>query len=131
MTSTEALVEATSIDKQFSGKRNGAHRTDLIVCDDLESSKNTNTKEIVDKNIDCSDKVVIPIGDLARTSFVYMVTTVIANGLLQHVQRKLDFYSKSLGNLTRTGTFCITGRIRKRPGHGYYDARCSNCGYRR
>jgi len=95
LASTGTLVEATSIGKQLRGKRNGAHRPDLVICDDLESSKNTNTKELVDKNIDWFDKVVVPIGDPARTSFVYMGTTVIANGLLQHVQRKSDFHSKT------------------------------------
>lgn len=95
LTSTGTLVEATSIGKQLRGKRNGAHRPDLVICDDLESSKNTNTKELVEKNIDWFDKVVIPIGDPYRTSFVYMGTTVIASGLLQHVQRKSDFHSKT------------------------------------
>lgn len=88
------LVEATSIGKQLRGKRNGARRPDLVICDDLESSKNTNTKELIEKNIDWFDKVVIPIGDPDRTAFVYMGTTVVANGLLQHVQKKSDFHSK-------------------------------------
>lgn len=95
LTSTGTLVEAASIGKQLRGKRNGSHRPDLVICDDLESSKNTNTKELIDKNIDWFDKVVIPIGDPARTAFVYMGTTVVANGLLQHVQNKADFHSKT------------------------------------
>lgn len=94
LTHTGTLVEATSIGKQLRGKRNGARRPDLVICDDLESSKNTNTKELIEKNIDWFDKVVIPIGDPDRTAFVYMGTTVVANGLLQHVQRKSDFHSK-------------------------------------
>jgi predicted phage terminase large subunit-like protein len=95
LTSTGTLVEAASIGKQLRGKRNGSHRPDLVICDDLESSKNTNTAELIAKNIDWFDKVVIPIGDPARTAFVYMGTTVVANGLLQHVQNKADFQSKT------------------------------------
>ncbi|WP_427036493.1 phage terminase large subunit [Cytobacillus pseudoceanisediminis] len=95
LTSTGTLVEAASIGKQLRGKRNGSHRPDLVICDDLESSKNTNTAELIAKNIDWFDKVVIPIGDPARTAFVYMGTTVVANGLLQHVQSKADFQSKT------------------------------------
>ncbi|MDC3413972.1 phage terminase large subunit [Terrihalobacillus insolitus] len=95
LTKTGTLVEAASIGKQLRGKRNGSHRPDLVICDDLESSKNTNTVELVQKNIDWFDKVVIPIGDPARTAFVYMGTTVVSNGLLQHVMSKADFQSKT------------------------------------
>ena len=95
LTTAGTLVEASSIGKQLRGKRNGAHRPDLVICDDLESSKNTNTKELIEKNIDWFDKVVVPIGDPHKTSFIYMGTTVIANGLLQHVQGKSDFHSRT------------------------------------
>lgn len=94
LTSEGTLVEASSIGKQLRGKRNGSHRPDLVICDDLESDKNTNTKELIEKNIDWFDKVVIPIGDPKRTAFVYIGTTVVAEGLLQHVMRKADFHSK-------------------------------------
>lgn len=95
LTYTGTLVEAASIGKQLRGKRNGAYRPDLVICDDLESEKNTNTKELVEKNISWFDKVVLPIGDPERTAFVYMGTTVVANGLLQHVQNKADFHSRT------------------------------------
>lgn len=95
LTKTGTLVEAASIGKQLRGKRNGSHRPDLVICDDLESSKNTNTSELIQKNIDWFDKVVIPIGDPARTAFVYMGTTVVSQGLLQHVMSKADFHSKT------------------------------------
>lgn len=93
-TNTGTLVESASIGKQLRGKRNGAYRPDLVICDDLESSKNTNTRELIEKNIDWFDKVVIPIGDPKRTAFIYMGTTVVADGLLQHVMGKADFESK-------------------------------------
>lgn len=95
LTNTGTLVEATSIGKQLRGKRNGASRPDLVICDDLESGKNTNTSELIAKNIDWFDKVVLPIGDPDRTAFVYMGTTVVSNGLLQHVQNKSDFHSRT------------------------------------
>lgn len=95
LTNMGTLVEATSIGKQLRGKRNGASRPDLVICDDLESGKNTNTSELIAKNIDWFDKVVLPIGDPDRTAFVYMGTTVVSNGLLQHVQNKSDFHSRT------------------------------------
>lgn len=94
-TNTGTLVESASIGKQLRGKRNGAYRPDLVICDDLESSKNTNTRELIEKNIDWFDKVVIPIGDPKRTAFIYMGTTVVADGLLQHVMNKADFESRT------------------------------------
>lgn len=94
LTGTGTLVEAASIGKQLRGKRNGAHRPDLVICDDLESSKNTNTGELIQKNIDWFDKVVEPIGNPKKTAFVYMGTTVVAEGLLQYVMSKADFQSK-------------------------------------
>src|SRR5699024_11060463 len=102
LTNTGTLVESASIGKQLRGKRNGSHRPDLVICDDLESSKNTNTKELNEKNIDWFDKVVIPIGDPDRTAFVYIGTTVVSNGLLQHVQNKADFHSRTYAAIVET-----------------------------
>lgn len=95
ITTTGILVEASSIGKQLRGKRHMSYRPDLVICDDLESSKNTNTKELIQKNIDWFDKVVLPIGDPDKTAFIYMGTAVVAEGLLQHVQNKADFESKT------------------------------------
>lgn len=94
LTTTGILVEAASIGKQLRGKRNGSHRPDLVICDDLESSKNTNTKDLIEKNIHWFNSVVIPIGDPQKTAFVYMGTAVVAEGLLQHVMNRSDFSSK-------------------------------------
>lgn len=95
LTHTGTLVESASLGKQLRGKRHGSHRPDLVICDDLESAKNTNTKELIQKNIDWFDKVVLPIGDPNRTAFIYIGTAVVANGLLQHVQSKADFHSRT------------------------------------
>lgn len=94
LTTTGTLVEASSIGKQLRGKRNGSHRPDLVVLDDLESSKNTNTKELREKNLDWLNKVVIPIGDPSKTAFVYMGTVVHVDGLLVHALSRSDFTSK-------------------------------------
>ncbi|ACV62695.1 conserved hypothetical protein [Desulfofarcimen acetoxidans DSM 771] len=51
LTKTGILVEAASMGKQLRGKRNGSYRPDLVICDDLESAKNTNTPELRDKNL--------------------------------------------------------------------------------
>lgn len=94
LTKTGTLVEASSMGKQLRGKRNGAYRPDLLILDDLESSANTNTGELRVKNLDWFNKVVIPIGDPAKTAFVYMGTIVHIDGLLPHVLKRADFETR-------------------------------------
>jgi predicted phage terminase large subunit-like protein len=94
LTTTRTLVESASIGKQLRGKRNGAYRPDLVVLDDLESAKNTNTPELREKNLHWFNSVVLPIGDPKRTAFVYMGTAVHKDGLLFEVMRRADFQSK-------------------------------------
>ncbi|BAF60374.1 hypothetical protein PTH_2193 [Pelotomaculum thermopropionicum SI] len=94
LTKSGVLVEAASMGKQLRGKRNGSHRPDLVVCDDLESAKNTNTPELRDKNLHWFNSVVIPIGDPQRTAFIYMGTIVHRAGLLPHILKRADFQSR-------------------------------------
>ncbi len=94
LSKTGSLVEASSIGKQLRGKRNGSHRPDCVILDDLESSKNTNTPELREKNLDWFNKVVIPIGTPERTAFLYMGTIVHSDGLLVHVLNRADFQSR-------------------------------------
>jgi len=94
LTTNGILVEAASMGKQLRGKRNGSYRPDLVICDDLESAKNTNTPELRDKNLYWFNSVVIPIGDPARTAFVYMGTIVHARGLLPSILGRADFASR-------------------------------------
>ena len=94
LTQNGILVEAASIGKQLRGKRNGSYRPDLVICDDLESAKNTNTPELREKNLYWFNSVVIPIGDPEKTAFVYMGTIVHASGLLPAVLKRPDFESR-------------------------------------
>jgi predicted phage terminase large subunit-like protein len=88
------LVEAASIGKQLRGKRHGSYRPDLVICDDLESQKNTNTPELREKNLYWFNSVVIPIGDPEKTAFVYMGTIIHGRGLLPAILERSDFESK-------------------------------------
>ena len=87
-------VQSASIGKQLRGARHGAYRPDLVILDDLESSKNTNTKELRDKNFNWFNSVIMPIGDITKTSFIYMGTLVHGQGLLPAVLSRSDFDSK-------------------------------------
>ena len=94
LTMTGTLVEACSMGKQMRGKRNGAYRPDLVICDDLESTKNTNTAELREKNLHWFNSVVMPIGSPRDTAFIYMGTYVNGNGLLPTIIKRGDFQSR-------------------------------------
>lgn len=94
VTTQGTRVQSASIGKQLRGARHGAFRPDLVVLDDLESSKNTNTKELREKNLHWFNSVIMPIGDITRTAFVYMGTLVHGQGLLPAVLGRSDFKAK-------------------------------------
>lgn len=94
VTTNNIRVQSASIGKQLRGARHGAFRPDLVILDDLESSKNTNTKELREKNLHWFNSVIMPIGDITRTAFIYMGTLVHGQGLLPAVLGRSDFKGK-------------------------------------
>lgn len=87
-------VQSASIGKQLRGARHGAYRPDLVILDDLESAKNTNTKELREKNLHWFNSVIMPIGDITRTAYIYMGTLIHGQGLLPAVLGRSDFKGK-------------------------------------
>lgn len=94
ITFNNVKVQSASIGKQLRGARHGAFRPDLVILDDLESAKNTNTKELREKNLHWYNSVIVPIGDVKRTSFIYMGTLVHGSGLLPDVLKRSDYDGK-------------------------------------
>jgi len=94
VTITDIRVQSASIGKQLRGARHGAYRPDLVVLDDLESAKNTNTKELREKNLHWFNSVIVPIGDITSTAYIYMGTLVHGQGLLPNILHRSDFKSK-------------------------------------
>ncbi|GAK00917.1 phage terminase large subunit [Geomicrobium sp. JCM 19055] len=84
-------VQSASIGKQLRGSRHLSHRPDLVIADDLESSRNTNTPDLREKNFHWFNSVVMPLGDPERTAFIYMGTLVHPLGLLPSVMERPDF----------------------------------------
>jgi predicted phage terminase large subunit-like protein len=93
-------VQSAGIGKQLRGARHGAYRPDLVILDDLESAKNTNTKDLRDKNLHWFNSVIMPIGDITKTAYVYMGTLVHGNGLLTAVLNRSDFKGKIYSAIT-------------------------------
>lgn len=94
VTDTNVKVQASSIGGQLRGSRFKNARPDLIICDDIESSKNTNTQDLRDKNLHWFNSVIEPIGDPTRTSIIYMGTLVHGQGLLPNVLQRPEYDSK-------------------------------------
>ncbi|MDA2738388.1 phage terminase large subunit [Bacillus cereus group sp. Bc015] len=94
VTKNNVMVASGSTQKQLRGMRFMNSRPDLIILDDLESEKNTNTPELRQKNLTWYTKTVNPLGDPQRTGFIYMGTLVNPNGLLPYVMNRADFKSK-------------------------------------
>jgi predicted phage terminase large subunit-like protein len=92
-----AKVEAASTGQALRGRNFLGRRPDLIVCDDLESTKNTNTEQLREEMANWFAQVVVPLGDPAgkRTAFVVMGTTVHPQSLLLRIiNERSDFKSK-------------------------------------
>lgn len=94
VTHNNIKVQGASMGKQLRGSRHLNYRPDLIIADDLESAKNTNTLELREKNLHWWNSVVMPMGDPTRTAFIYMGTLVHPQGLLPAVMERADFKSK-------------------------------------
>ena len=94
VTKNNIMVAIGSTQKQLRGMKFLNNRPDLLVLDDLESEKNTNTPELRQKNLTWYTKVINPLGDPQRTAFIYMGTLVNPNGLLPYVMQRADFTSK-------------------------------------
>ena len=92
-----AKLEAASSGQALRGRNWNGVRPDLIVCDDLEDKRNTNTEQLRTELRNWFSQVVVPLGDPKglRTAIVYMGTTVHHDALLIHVlERRSDFKSK-------------------------------------
>lgn len=92
-----ARVEAASTGQALRGRNWNGIRPDLIVCDDLEGKKNTNTEQLRTEMRDWFTQVVVPLGDPAgkKTALVYMGTMVHHDSLLRYVmEKRSDFKPK-------------------------------------
>lgn len=90
---SDIKVQASSIGGQLRGSRFRNARPDLIICDDLESGKNTNTEELREKNLHWFNSTIEPIGTPDKTAFIYMGTLVHGQGLLPNVLNRPEYDS--------------------------------------
>lgn len=93
----EAKIAAASTEQSIRGTRYGAHRPDLIVCDDVEDLASVKTLEIRDKTFRWFTGEVLPSGDLD--------TRVIVVGNLLHEDSLIVRLKKSIEAGELTGLF--------------------------
>jgi predicted phage terminase large subunit-like protein len=90
-------VEAASTGQALRGRNWNGQRPDLIICDDLEGKKNTNTAELRKEMRDWFTQVVMPLGDPTgkKTAFVVMGTMIHSESLLRYIiEQRSDFKSR-------------------------------------
>jgi predicted phage terminase large subunit-like protein len=92
------LVQAASSGQALRGRNWNGNRPDLIICDDLEDKRNTNTEQLRQELKDWFRQVVIPLGDPEgkRTAIVFMGTTVHHDSLLIDVMNHRSDFEKKL-----------------------------------
>ncbi|RSL29118.1 hypothetical protein D7Z54_32940 [Salibacterium salarium] len=96
LTTNGIKMEATSLGMQIRGFRNGAHRPDLIILDDLESRDSNNTPELRQKAKDWLNQDLMPAYDPTRTAVIFMGTIVHHDSLLNYVlNERNDFIRNS------------------------------------
>lgn len=90
ITSTNALVEASSAGKSLRGKSHMSRRPDILLADDLSSLNNEGTEAQRVKLIDWWNSVVMPL-PAKEAAIVFVGTKVTATGLLAHLLGRRDF----------------------------------------
>src|SRR5699024_8476240 len=117
VTHSAIKVQASSIGGQLRGSRFNQSRPDLLILDDVESAKNTNTQDLRDKSLHWLNSVIEPIGDPARAAILYMGTLVHGQGLLPDVLSRPEYDSKiysARSEERRVGKESRCGRARYR-----------------
>lgn len=92
-----AKIMAVSVDQSVRGLRHGAHRPDLIICDDVEDLASTKTLEGRDKIYDWVKGELLPSGN-PGTRMIFIGNLLHEDCLLRRLQQEI-----SLGSLM--GTF--------------------------
>lgn len=90
---TNIKIEAIGSGKKIRGRRHGAWRPDLIICDDLENDENVNTAEQRKKLASWYYKAVSKAGD-TYTDIVYIGTLLHYDSLLAKVTKNPEYISK-------------------------------------
>lgn len=84
-----ARISAISIDQSIRGTRHGAHRPDLIICDDIEDMNSVRTLESRDKVDDFITSELIPSGT-AKTKMVVIGNLLHEDSLVMRLKKRIE-----------------------------------------
>lgn len=90
-----ARITAISLDQSVRGLRHGAHRPDLIICDDMEDLSSVKTRESRLKTYQWFTRDLVPVGDLK--------TNIIVVGNLLHEDSLISRLKEEILSNKRTG----------------------------
>lgn len=91
-----ARISIASTEQSIRGIRHGAHRPDLIICDDVEDLMSTKTKEGRDKTYNWFTSEVLPIGDL-NTKIMVIGNLLHEDSLVMRLKENIQ--SGTLGGI--------------------------------
>jgi len=77
VTKGNAKIEVAGNGKRLRGLRHGAHRPDLVICDDLENDENVRSPEQRDKLQDWLERTVLSLGAADGSMDVIVIGTVL------------------------------------------------------
>ena len=84
----DARITVASIDQPIRGTRHGAHRPQLIICDDLEDQASVRSRDMRNKLYDWLTGEIMPLGsDNART--IIIGTRLHQDSLLMRVRKNI------------------------------------------
>ena len=95
----DARITVASIDQPIRGTRHGAHRPQLIICDDLEDQASVRSLDMRNKLYDWLTGEIMPLGsDNART--IIIGTRLHDNSLLMRIRKNI--ISKKMRGIARS-----------------------------
>lgn len=85
----DARIVAVSSEQSIRGIRHGAHRPDLIICDDVEDINSVKTKESRDKIFEWFTGEIIPLGDI-DSKIIVVGNLLHEDSLLMRLKKNIE-----------------------------------------
>ena len=96
------MIYSSGINSQLRGLSFYSWRPTLILGDDCESSKNTNTAELREANISFWNTVVEPLGDqTGGSSYIYIGTQIHSESLLNSLMNRPSYKTKTYSAIVK------------------------------
>ena len=104
------MVYSSGLGSQLRGLSFYSWRPTLILADDCESAKNTNTAELRANNISFWNSVVEPLGNIGNpnSSYIYIGTQIHSESLLNDIMSRPSYHTKSYSAIVKPPSIVST-----------------------